>query len=60
MPARITRAGGRPTDSGDAKVGTAGNIGISESAGGNENCASLRFNVRVKRTAEVGENVPKF
>lgn len=40
VPARITRAGGRPTDSGDAKVGTAGNIGILESAGGNENCVA--------------------
>lgn len=48
-PARITRAGGRPTDSGDAEVGTAGNIGISESAGGNENCAS----------AEVGKSFKK-
>lgn len=52
---------GRLTDSGDAKVGTAGNIGISESTSGNKNCASLlRFDFWVKRTAEVGKNVPNF
>lgn len=60
VPARITRPGGRPTDSGDAKVGTAGNIWISESASGNENCASLRFDFWVKITAEVGEKCSKF
>lgn len=61
VPAWITRAGGRLTDSGDAKVGTAGNIGISESASGNKNCASLlRFDFWVKRTAEVREKCSKL
>lgn len=59
VPAWITRAGGRPTDSGNAKVGTAGNIRISESASGNENCVSLRFDFWVKRTAEVGKKIFK-